>query len=109
METQKVITSYMKSNKSTNNKMKSNILLEFIETEVDNNNNQTNANKMYQSMREPYKNSEFVPNSMVSAIMLHHFPKAEKLHTFNENHLLYKIKITDVLNGRIENWKFYSA
>lgn len=113
METQKVITSYMKSNKSTNNKTKSNILLEFIETELDNKsinniniNNQANDNKMYQIMREPYKNSEFVPNSMVSAIMSHHFPNAEKIHTFNENHLLCKIKISDVLNGKIQNWKF---
>jgi hypothetical protein len=111
METQTVTTNIMKQNKSTNNK-KTNILLEFIETEIVNNygnqsnGNQSNSNKTYQTMREPYKNSEFVPNNMISAIMSHHFPKAEKLHSFNENHLLFKIKIADILNAKIENWRF---
>jgi len=95
-----------KMNTNTNtNKIKHSILLEFIESELETDVN-AEQTKKYKIMRDSFRNSEFVPNNMVSTIVSHHFKSAEILHSFNDNHSLYKIRISDLLQGKIENWQY---
>jgi hypothetical protein len=94
---QSTITKFFKSPKAA----KSNVLIEFIEE-------QSEKNKMdYKILRDPYKTSEFIPVHLFCSIINHHFGfKSEVIHAFADNHLLLKIKISDILNAPINNWSY---
>jgi len=87
---QSSITEFLAIPKIKTNKPKTkseNTLIEFVETPSD------QSDIDYKNIREPYKNSEFIPLSLIQSILAHHFgPTSEKIHTFAENHLLLKIK-----------------
>jgi hypothetical protein len=101
---QSSITEFLVTPKIKTNKSKTkidNILIEFIETPSD------KSDIDYKNIREPYKNSEFIPLSSIQSILAHHFGStSEKIHAFAENHLLLKIKICDILNAPINNWSY---
>lgn len=118
VKTNKLITLKGKPNKG-----KPNILIDFTETlfgssgssglsgspivEVEPTLNVEESKlKLYSQLRDPYKSSEYIPNNMISSIISHHFKSAELLHSFSENHLLFRIQISDILNGQIENWEY---
>lgn len=62
---------------------------------------------LYKSMRTQYKESEFIPNRIIPAIIAHHFPRSEILHSFNESHFLYKIPVYEILSGsKVVNWEY---
>ena len=54
---------------------------------------------LYKGIRDLHNASEFIPNSIIPAIIAHHFPVAEIIHSFNECHLLCKIPIYNILSG----------
>lgn len=84
-----------------NTKSKSKPLLVFeVEDEV------IDKNANYKMLREPYKTNEFIPPNIIPQIISHHFPKAEILHNFNETHLLCRIPISNILEGKIDNWEY---
>ena len=58
----------------------------------------------YTVCREPYKHSEFIPTSLIHMTLSHHFPSAESLHYFTDNHQICKIKIRDLLGTIVKNW-----
>lgn len=101
---QSSITEFLATPKIKINKPKAkseNTLIEFIETTSD------QSDIDYKNIREPYKNSEFIPLSLIQSILHHHFGStSEKIHTFAENHLLLRIKIRDILNAPINNWSY---
>ena len=82
--------------KKSNRKNKS-ILLEFMEIlESDD----------YTDKIRPYKYSEFVPTQLINVIVEHYFPSSEIIHCFNETHIIYKIKIRDLLVESVKNWQY---
>lgn len=60
----------------------------------------------YKILREPHKNNDFIPPQLIFQIVKHHFNSAELLHSFSQNHLLFKIQIKDILNAPINNWEY---
>jgi hypothetical protein len=66
----------------------------------------TQSLTLYKGIRDSVKGSEFIPNSIIPAIISHHFPSAEVIHSFNECHLLCKIPIHCILSGPIINWEY---
>lgn len=95
---QSTITKFFKSSTKAG---KSNVLIEFVEE-------QPEKTKMeYKTLRDPYKTSEFIPVHLISSIINHHFgSESEVIHAFADNHLLLKIKISDILNAQINNWSY---
>ena len=79
---------------------KPSIFVEIIETEL------RDTNDDYAIIREPYKTYEFIPIQFISQIVKHHFNSAELLHSFAQNHLVFKIQIKDILGGPINNWEY---
>lgn len=77
---------------------KSNILLEIVEEPITIN--------TYTIERMPYSTSEFIPSSIISNVMKHHFNSSELLLAYNENHGIYKIKIKDLLVATVKNWEY---
>lgn len=95
---QSTITKFFKSPSKI---IKSNVLVEFIEEEPE------KAKMDYKTIKEPFKTSEFIPVNLISSIINHHFgPNSEVIHTFADNHLLLKIKISDILNAPVNNWSY---
>jgi hypothetical protein len=63
-------------------------------------------NNIYLISREAYKTSEYIPVSLIDALMVHHFPSSQELMCYSETHRAYKIKIMDLLVGSIVNWEY---
>jgi hypothetical protein len=76
---------------------KPSILIEFVEPD---------PIHVYKILREPHKNNDFIPPQLIFQIVKHHFNSAELLHSFSQNHLLFKIQIKDILNAAINNWEY---
>jgi hypothetical protein len=55
---------------------------------------------------EPYKKSEFIPNNIINILLPLIMPSSEIIHSYSERHMLIKIKIIDLLNAPITNWKY---
>ena len=55
---------------------------------------------------EPFKKNEYISNSIIENVLLHFMPTTEILHKYSELHFIIKIKIRDLLNAPITNWKF---
>lgn len=55
---------------------------------------------------EPHKKSEFIPNNIVNTLLSIIMPSSEIIHSYSERHMLIKIKINDLLNAPITNWKY---
>jgi hypothetical protein len=94
----------LSTNANTNIKMskksrdkKPSILIEIVESD---------PISEYKIMREPHKNNDFIPPQLIYQIVKHHFNSAELLHSFSQNHLLFKIQIKDILNAPINNWEY---
>lgn len=100
-ESKNTIMDMFRKQPVTNTKTKQKPLFIFeVEDET------TNKETIYKKLKEPYKTNEFIPPNIIPQIMTHHFPKAELLHTFTETHLLYRIPISNILEGKIENWEY---
>ena len=82
---------------------KPNIFVEIIDTNID---PQSQPINDYKIIREPHKNNEFIPTSLIIHIIKHHFKSFELIHSFTQNHLLFKIQIKDILNAPINNWEY---
>jgi len=83
-------------------KNKPNILLEIIQEEEE----EQIHKDMYTLAREPYILSEFIPPSIIPIIMKHYFDSSELIHYYNENHGIYKIKVSDLLVDNVINWMY---
>lgn len=95
---QSTITKFFKSHTKAS---KSNVLIEFVEEQPE------KAKMDYKNIRDPFKTSEFIPLHLISPIINHHFgSESEVIHAFADNHLLLKIKISDILNAQIYNWSY---
>ena len=55
---------------------------------------------------EPYKKSEFIPNNIINAILPIIMPSTEIVHSYSERHMIIKIKVCDLLECPITNWKY---
>ena len=55
---------------------------------------------------EPYKNSEFIPNTIIKKVLTTFMPTTEVIHTYSERHFIIKIKISDLLIAPVTNWKY---
>jgi hypothetical protein len=55
---------------------------------------------------EFYKNNEFIPNSLIHSIITTCMPSTEILHSYSDRHFIFKVKIIDLLNSPITNWKY---
>lgn len=55
---------------------------------------------------EPYKNCEFIPNNIIQKVFTVFMPATEILHTYSERHFITKIRVSDLLNASITNWKY---
>lgn len=55
---------------------------------------------------EPYKSSEFIPNNIINALLPIIMPSVEIVHSYSERHMIVKIKIRDLLESNITNWKY---
>jgi hypothetical protein len=84
----------------TSNKKKSikHVLLDVVE--------ETTSNDLFTVAYRPYTQSEFIPCALIPMIMEHHFPSAAHLYAFSDTHVLYKIKIKDLLTGPVKNWEY---
>ena len=54
----------------------------------------------------PYKNSEFIPTNIIKKAFMLLVPTAEIIHVYSERHFISKIKVSDLLNAPITNWKY---
>lgn len=61
---------------------------------------------IYTVSRAPFASREFIPTSLIPIIMKHHFNSSESILEYGENHIVYKIKILDLLNASIKNWEY---
>ena len=93
------MTQFVSSSKKTKSK-NSTLVFDIVETEIKDTSNN------YNTIREPYKSSQYVPNTLISIIIQHHFPSAEVLHAFSENHLICKIRVKDLLVNSVKNWEY---
>jgi hypothetical protein len=55
---------------------------------------------------EPFKKNEYIPNHIIENVLFHFMPTTEILHKYSDLHFIIKIKIRDLLNAPITNWKF---
>jgi hypothetical protein len=83
---------------SSYKKQKGPLLLEIIE--------QKEEETIYEIARKPYISCEFIPTSLISIIMQHHFPSAELVMSYHETHGIYKMLVSDLLVGSIKNWEY---
>jgi hypothetical protein len=59
-----------------------------------------------QKLLELYKNSDFIPNNIIKKVLSTLMPTSEIIHTYSERHFILKIKVNDLLNASITNWKY---
>ena len=59
-----------------------------------------------QNLLEAYKNSEFIPNSIIQKVLITLMPTTKIIHIYSERHFIIKIKINDLLTASITNWKY---
>jgi hypothetical protein len=92
--------------KKEKEKSKGKILLGFDIESDSNHVSVTTINNTYKSLKDPYKNNEFIHPNIIPQIIAHHFPSATILHSFNETHIVCTIPVRDILAARIENWEY---
>ncbi len=62
-------------------------------------------NSFYELLK-PYKNMEMIPVNIIKDIIKNAFESAEILHEYNSYHLILKVKIKDLLEAPVTNWKY---
>jgi len=55
---------------------------------------------------EPYKKCEFIPNNIINDLLPIIMPTVEIVHSYSDRHMIIKIKVADLLNAPISNWKY---
>ena len=55
---------------------------------------------------EPYKKCDFIPNNIINALLPIIMPSVEIVHSYSERHMIIKIKVCDLLNAPVTNWKY---
>ena len=55
---------------------------------------------------EPYKKCEFIPNNIINTVLPIIMPSVEIVHSYSERHMIIKIRVYDLLDARITNWKY---
>ena len=60
----------------------------------------------YNSIRNQYCKSEFIPTNLIPKIMGYHFPSSELLFSFSDTHFIYQIMIKDLLQDSVKNWNY---
>lgn len=78
------------------------VLLDFVEEPA----NTSIDIDSYTVARAPYVSTEFIPPNVIPIVMKHHFPSAELILSFNDNHSIYKIMIKDLLVDSVTNWEY---
>jgi hypothetical protein len=58
------------------------------------------------NLLEPFKTNEFIPNNIMDVILSTAMPSVEIIHTYSERHFIAKVKINDLLNSPVTNWKY---
>jgi hypothetical protein len=59
-----------------------------------------------ENLLQPYINSEFIPNNIIRQAFILIIPSIEIVHEYSERHFISKIKVRDLLNTPITNWKY---
>lgn len=55
---------------------------------------------------EPYKNNQYIPASIIPAILKATYPQCNIIHNYSEYHIVVKILMSEFLCAPIVNWKF---
>ena len=58
------------------------------------------------NLLEPYKKCEFIPNNIINNLLMIIMPTSEIIHSYSDRHMIIKIKISDLLESPISNWKY---
>ncbi len=60
-------------------------------------------NEFY-GLLEPYQNNEYIPTNIIERLLTSSMPSVEIIHSYNDNHKIVKVKISDLLQAPITNW-----
>ena len=55
---------------------------------------------------KPYKGVEFLPINIINDLIKYSFESSEILHDYSGYHKIIKVKVSDLLTGKITNWKY---
>jgi len=98
------MTDFVSTFNKTNKKSKRGItLLEVVGEEQQ---HQEGELDLFKIAYKPYMTSEFIPVHIIPLLMKHHFPSSEIIHQFTLTHLIYKVKISEILGDNIRNWEY---
>jgi len=86
--------------KSKMNKKHNSILVEVV-PQLD-----TISISLFDIAYSPYRKTEFIPTTLIPLIMQHYFVSAQLMHSYSDNHCIYKIRVKDLLAGPIKNWEY---
>ena len=92
------IKQFLNANSIANLKPKKIIIEEETENDI--------ITERLNNILELYKNNEFIPNNLINSIMTTSMPSLELLHSYSDRHFIVKVKIIDLLNSPITNWKY---
>jgi len=93
------MTEFVSSSKKQNGKKAPKFsLIEIIE--------ENKVEDLFTVSYQPYSKSEYIPCSLISLLMKHHFPSSELLHSYGDKHGIYKIQVKDLLKDNIKNWEY---
>jgi hypothetical protein len=90
----------MNTNTNTNKKS---LLIDF---EIVDLTEVVNKTMKFNQMMEQYSNNEYIPISLVKEIIHFYFPSSSIIHSFQEEHLIIKCQVKDLLEAPIINWEY---
>ena len=58
----------------------------------------------FYELLEPHQNNEYIPTNIIEILLTSSMPSVEIIHSYNDNHKIVKVKISDLLQAPITNW-----
>ena len=58
----------------------------------------------FYELLEPHQNNEYIPTNIIERLLTSSMPSVEIIHSYNDNHKIVKVKISDLLQAPITNW-----
>jgi hypothetical protein len=93
----------MYTNTNNTNNKKKNILLDF---EIVDLTQTVNKSIQFNKKMEQYANNEYIPISFIHDILQFYMPTSAIIHSFNEEHIVIKCQVNDLLEAPIINWEY---
>jgi hypothetical protein len=59
----------------------------------------------YDKFRNSYKKNDYIPLNHIDTVISYHFPNSTLIHHVNEDIKLINMKVADLLNAHVVNWK----